>query len=272
VTTLRKLHGLGNDFLVTFDLSEEIDAVEFARSVCDRRRGIGADGLLIGSAPALDQPSGVDVVMRLLNADGSPAEMSGNGIRCFAQAWIEHRGAAVPSTVAVATDAGLRTVEIRSHDGTTMVSSVEMGEVSDTHEPIDWAKTGCHPDRPVRHLSLGNPHAVVGVDDVAVVDLEGLGSVVPGVNLEIVEPGPGPHEVRMRVHERGVGITEACGTGACATAVAALEWGLVTADANGEVTVHMDGGTVTVSVDRGTRTAVLSGPSVAVATVEIEPR
>jgi diaminopimelate epimerase len=144
--------------------------------------------------------------------------------------------------------------------------------VSDTHEPADWAKTGCHPDRPVRHLSLGNPHAVVGVDDVAVVDLEALGSVVPGVNLEIVEPGPGPHEVRMRVHERGVGITEACGTGACATAVAALEWGLVTADANGEVTVHMDGGTVTVSVDRGTRTAVLSGPSVAVATVEIEPR
>ena len=204
--------------------------------------------------------------------DGSAAEMSGNGIRCFAQAWIEHRGGVVPGTVAVATDAGLRTVEIRSHDGTTMVSSVEMGEVSDTHEPIDWAKTGCHPDRPVRHLSLGNPHAVVGVDDVAVVDLEGLGSVVPGVNLEIVEPGPGPHEVRMRVHERGVGITEACGTGACATAVAALEWGLVTADANGEVTVHMDGGTVTVAIDRAARTAVLSGPSVAIATVEIEPR
>lgn len=272
MTTLRKLHGLGNDFLVTFDLDAEVDAAAFARTVCDRRRGVGADGLLIGVAPTLDQPSGVDVVMRLLNADGSPAEMSGNGIRCFVQAWIEHRGGVVPGSVTVATEAGLRTVEIRSHNGSTMVSSVEMGEVSDAAEPSEWSATGCHPDRPVRHLSLGNPHAVVGVDDVTVVDLEALGSVVPGVNLEIVEPGPGPHEVRMRVHERGVGITEACGTGACATAVAALEWGLVTADESGEVTVHMDGGTVTVAIDRAARTAVLSGPSVAIATVEIEPR
>lgn len=272
MTTLRKLHGLGNDFLVLFDPADDADLAQMARELCDRRRGIGADGLLVGFQPALDQPSGVDVVMRLHNADGSRAEMSGNGIRCFAQAWIEHRGGVVPTSVTVATDAGLRVVEIRGHDGAMMISSVEMGAVSDVAAPENWHETGCHPDRPVRHLSLGNPHAVVGVDEVDVVDLAALGAVVPGVNLEIVEAGPGAHEVRMRVHERGVGITEACGTGACATAVAALEWGLVSADAAGEVTVHMDGGTVTVAVDRDSRTAVLSGPSVAIATIEIESR
>ena len=186
MTTLRKLHGLGNDFLVLFDPADDVDLTRMARELCDRRRGIGADGLLVGTAPALDQPSGVDVVMRLLNADGSPAEMSGNGIRCFVQAWIDHRGGVVPASVTVATEAGLRTVEIRGHDGITMISSVEMGAVTAVEAPVNWDATGCHPDRPVRHLSLGNPHAVVGVDEVAVVDLEALGAVVPAVNLEIV--------------------------------------------------------------------------------------
>ena len=123
-----------------------------------------------------------------------------------------------------------------------------MGDVTALGEPDGWATLGCHPDRPVMHLSLGNPHSVVGVDEVAVVDLLDLGGKVPQVNLEIVEPGPETTAITMRVHERGAGITEACGTGACAAAFAARSWGLV-AGGSSEVIVHMDGGTAVVGFD-----------------------
>ena len=108
-------------------------------------------------------------------------------------------------------------------------------------EPAGWAAIGAHPDRPVAHLGLGNPHTVVGVDDVTAVDLLALGRQVPDINLEIVEPGPEPDAITMRVHERGAGITQACGTGAAAAAWAAERWGLVNAGLT-ELVVHMDGG------------------------------
>jgi len=107
------------------------------------------------------------------------------------------------------------------------------------------------------------------VDEVGSVDRATLRAMVPGVNLEIVEPGPGPHDVTMRVHERGVGITQACGTGACATAVAALEWGLVAAADDGGVTVHMEGGSARVIVDRVSRHVILEGPSTVVAHLRV---
>ena len=124
-----------------------------------------------------------------------------------------------------------------------------MGAVEPIDEPIGWDELGCHPDRPVAHLSVGNPHSVVGVDEVGAVDLVHLGSLVPHINLEIVEPGPEPNAITMRVHERGAGITEACGTGAVASAFAALQWGLVPASLP-EIVVHMDGGSARVAVDR----------------------
>src|SRR5690606_566318 len=127
-----------------------------------------------------------------------------------------------------------------------------------------------NPDRPVAHLSLGNPHSVVGVDDVHDVDLAALGQQVPHVNLEIVEAGPESHAITMRVHERGAGITEACGTGACAAAYAARSWGLV-ASGPGSVVVHMDGGSATVTfAEDSPQRAVLSGPATHVGTIEIE--
>jgi diaminopimelate epimerase len=103
--------------------------------------------------------------------------------------------------------------------------------------------------RPVMHVSVGNPHSVVGVEDVSIVPLKELGERVPQINLEIIEPGPEVNAITMRVHERGAGITQACGTGACASAWAAVQWGLVPASAS-EVTVHMDGGDVKVSVNQ----------------------
>ena len=173
-------------------------------------------------------------------------EMSGNGIRCFAQALAARRGDL--SDQLILTDAGDRLVVLEATDVilSTISARVEMGDVTHLDEPDGWSALGCHPDRPVAHLSLGNPHSVVGVDEVAVVDLAQLGGQVPHVNLEIIEPGPEPNAVTMRVHERGAGITSACGTGACAAAFAARSWGLV-ARAATDVVVHMDGGTATVS-------------------------
>jgi diaminopimelate epimerase len=260
---LEKFHGLGNDFLVLLDPDDAGVAVSdwahLARSVCDRRRGVGADGLLVG------RPGDGAWSMVLFNSDGSRAEISGNGIRCFAQA-LHGLGAA--DSFVIDTDAGRRVVEVLDVAGAAMTSSVGMGSVVRRGEPEGWEAIGCNPDRPVAHLDLGNPHSVVGVEDVDAVDLAAIGSQVPGVNLEIVEPGAGRHEVRMRVHERGAGITEACGSGACATAFAALDWGLVAADPDGAVTVHMDGGTVRVRVVGPEVTLI--GPSVRIGRIEVE--
>lgn len=260
--TLTKHHGLGNDFLVAFHPGlDDLDTL--ARRLCDRRRGIGADGLLVA-----DTAAGHAARMTLYNADGSRAEMSGNGIRCFAQALAVRRGDL--SEQLILTDAGERLVVLdATDDPDTIMARVEMGDVSPLAEPAGWSALGCHPDRPVAHLSLGNPHSVVGVDEVAVVDLAHLGSQVPHVNLEIVEPGPETNAITMRVHERGAGITKACGTGACAAAYAARSWGLV-ARSSGDVVVHMDGGSATVSFsDDSPERAVLTGPATYVATIEV---
>ncbi len=270
---LTKHHGLGNDFLVAFHPPVPVDELPaLARRLCDRRRGVGADGLLVAESPPPDDERTTEygATMVLFNADGSRAEMSGNGIRCFVQALsMRHDGDL--STVSIYTDAGKREVSVRrTDDPHTLLASVDMGSVDPIVEPEGWVELECHPDRPVAHLSLGNPHSVVGVDEIGVVDLAELGGKVPHINLEIVEPGARQDEVRMRVHERGAGITEACGTGACATAVAAASWGLAT-PCDGKLVVHMDGGSATVALDTPVPGHVtLTGPTTFVATIEIE--
>lgn len=263
ILTLTKHHGLGNDFLVVFEPGVD-DLAALAQRLCDRRRGVGADGLLVATAA-----EGYAARMELFNADGSRAEMSGNGIRCFAQAVAGRRGN--HDDQLILTDAGDRVVRLEpTGSPDTILASVDMGAVETIDEPAGWAALGCHPDRPVAHLSLGNPHAVVGVEEVDEVDLLTLGEQVPQLNLEIVEAGPHQHEIRMRVHERGAGITEACGTGASAAAVAAAGWGLAT-PLDGKLTVIMDGGTATVELDApGPGRVTLTGPATYVATIEIE--
>jgi diaminopimelate epimerase len=261
---LTKHHGLGNDFLVVHepDLGDD-DVRARARDWCDRRRGIGADGLLVATAAA-----GYAARMTLYNADGGRAEISGNGIRCFAHALARRTGSLDDQLIL--TDAGERLVKMMpTEDPDTILASVDMGAVDIIDEPSGWGELGCHPDRPVSHLSLGNPHSVVGVEDVTEVDLAMLGGKVAHVNLEIVQPGERQHELRMRVHERGAGITEACGTGACATAYAAASWGLAT-PRDGKLVVHMDGGSATVELDAPASGRVtLTGPATFVATIEI---
>lgn len=267
MTTLQltKHHGLGNDFLVAFDPPvAATDLPALAVALCDRRTGVGADGLLVA-----DDAPGHTARMTLYNADGSVAEMSGNGIRCFAQAVAIRRGDFGEQRIL--TGAGERTVRLGPTDrADTIEASVDMGEITPGREPTGWAAIGCHPDRPVMHLDTGNPHTVVGVDDVAVVDLQHLGEQVPGTNLEIVEPGAEPNLIRMRVHERGAGITRACGTGACASAYAARAWGLVPASAR-EIVVQMDGGRARVRLDDPVPgRATLVGPSVLIGRIEID--
>jgi diaminopimelate epimerase len=260
--TLVKHHAFGNDFLIGFDL--DVPATELpdlARAACDRRRGVGADGLIVGTDEAR---------MVLFNSDGSRPEMSGNGVRCFAHALARRRGETGIVEVDVRTDAGLRTVGLEpTDDATTVVATAAMGDVTDIDAPAGWIALGVDPARPAAHLSVGNPHTVVGVDDLAAVDLAALGAALPQVNLEIVAPGPDSGAIAMRVHERGAGITEACGTGACAAAVAATRWGLAT-PRDGKLVVQMDGGRASVGIDgAGGSTVSLSGPTTYIATIEL---
>ena len=265
--SVTKHNGLGNDFLV-LDRREasalsnaqvsEIDWPNMARNWCNRKTGIGADGLLL-----LGRIDANTLTMRLFNSDGSLAEMSGNGIRCLAQAAHMADGLTSEVEYAVTTDAGERRVVVtpQANDPLTVDASVDMGPIGTLVEPTGWASLECDPMRPVMHISVGNPHSVVGVEDVAIVPLKDLGEKVPQINLEIIEPGPEVNAITMRVHERGAGITQACGTGACASAWAAVQWGLVPKSAS-EVIVHMDGGDVKVRVNEPKSGSVtLIGPA-----------
>lgn len=241
---LTKHHGLGNDFLVVLDL-DGIHPVspEQAVALCDRHTGIGADGILRVTAGHGE----ADVTMRLLNADGSVAEMSGNGIRCLAQA-VFQAGLAAPPVLRVATDAGLRTVTVVERTGPrTHRMSVEMGQAKVGEEQPEWVTGDVL--RAV-HVDVGNPHLVLhwggaelpGTDELIALGARIDGSTPGGTNVEVIQPVP--DGLDMVVYERGVGPTQACGTGACAVVAAAREWELTGETA----TVHMPGGPVDIAL------------------------
>lgn len=248
---LSKHHGLGNDFLVLVHRGATPDA-GLARAVCDRHRGIGADGLLYLSPLAGGEADEAEVAMVLLNADGSRAEMSGNGIGCLAHAAVLG-GLATGPVVQVRTDAGPRSVDL--HDTTTprtVLATIGMGAATAGDDDPAWAVDGV-----VRAVGVdvGNPHLVLLLADPArITDRAWLTEVgekanaaTPGgVNVEVITPGPDGALV-MDVYERGVGLTDACGTGAVAAAVAAHRWGL----AGDDVTVTMLGGPVRVGLGDG---------------------
>jgi diaminopimelate epimerase len=251
---LSKHHGLGNDFLVLLDPdgTTAVDAA-LARALCDRRTGIGADGLLWGG-PGTD---GADVTMTLHNADGSRAEMSGNGIRCLAQAVARARGTQSVD-LDVATDAGRRRAEVRpGADDRTVQVRVDMGAIVEADAP-DLGLGA----KDTLGASVGNPHLVALYPDRAALDADADGFAMTDRNVEFIVAGPGDDDLTMRVVERGVGETQACGTGACAAAWAAHRWGL----AGERVTVHMPGGAAVVELGD---TVQLIGPAVFVAEVVV---
>jgi diaminopimelate epimerase len=264
-----KHEGAGNDFLVVLDPDDTVRlSVAQVRLLADRRRGIGADGIII-VGPGRD---GCDLSMRLYNADGGEAEMSGNGIRCLAQAAVD-AGLVSPPRFTVATAGGRRTVEYVA--GTSpgwAQASVDMGPVTlgpDQPQEFD--------DRRVRTVEVGNPHLVLLGPDTASVEIAELGpklqaAVVGGINVEwitVTEDQQG-ELLDFRVWERGVGETLACGTGSVAAAAAARSWGVLTG--GDPVRVRNPGGTmeVTLGADPGAP-AFLAGPVRKVADVDIHP-
>ena len=221
ISTLTKHHGLGNDFLV---------AARPRTSSRPRRRWPRA---AVRPPHAASAPTACSSASR---ADGyaaarwccttptaAAAEMSGNGIRCLAQALAApaRRPRRRSASLTDAGDRAASTLYADRRPATSSTPAVDMGAVAaDRRARPAGTRSAADPTRPVAHLSVGNPHVVVGVDDVAVVDLARRSARrCPHVNVEIVEPGPEPTAITMRVHERGAGITEACGTGACASGV-----------------------------------------------------
>ena len=261
---LTKHHGLGNDFLVALADALPEDASAQARRLCHRTRGVGADGLIFG-LPG-DSEAGTDVTMVLFNADGTRAEMSGNGIRCLAQALLRQDNSRKPGLgkqLKITTDAGLRTVMVVDGDHPGQVHAwVEMGPITPGPEleSIDYSD-GLR----FTTADVGNPHLVVQVSNADEVDVATVGARLAeaggGINVEFISPRSGSEGIDMRVWERGVGVTQACGTGACAAAQAAYDWGLTSQP----VRVSMPGGDVTVELGD---TAVLVGPAEYIATVD----
>lgn len=264
--TLTKHHGLGNDFLIAVDPALPLGPEQAARW-CDRRRGVGADGL-IAAEPHGEDPKSWS--MSLWNTDGSRAELSGNGLRCLGQALVLHRddGGAV-CTFRIQTDAGERLVEVRpNRDADTDDVTVDMGRPRPG--PADWPRwADLHVGAKAQSgVDIGNPHLVVLVDDPHAIDLEKVGPIVEsdypeGVNVEFILVESRTRIV-LDVWERGVGMTEACGSGACAAVWAAHQWDMV----GGRTEVVMPGGTSVVEVVGGR--VSLTGPATFVAVVEME--
>jgi diaminopimelate epimerase len=264
-----KHEGAGNDFLVVLDPDDTLRlTVGQVRLLCNRRRGIGADGIIrVGLGRA-----GCDLSMELRNADGGVAEMSGNGIRCLAQAAVDG-GMVTPPRFTVATAAGVRTVDFVAGESPGWArASVDMGPVTlGPDQPQDFD------DRKARTADVGNPHLVLLGPEMATVDLGVLGpqlqsSFEGGINVEwicLAHDDEG-ELLDLRVWERGAGETLACGTGSVAAAAAARAWGVVGPE--GPVRVRNPGGTLEVTLGaRPGDPAFLAGPVRKVADIDIHP-
>jgi len=246
-----KASACGNDFLLidSRDLEPAADLAALTQRLCDRHRGIGGDGV-----EWMAPHSTADIEIRLINADGSEAEISGNGTRCVAAVICAEQG---KENITIQTGAGLKTCVLTGRDDSEYEFEVEMGEpVVGAELTIDVAR------REVRGIpvSMGNPHFVVFVhgfaqdwqDEAAVIQQSS--AFKHGVNVEIVVV-EGPHDVRVRFFERGVGETQSSGTGSCASAVAAIAAG----KAESPVRVHAAGGAQIVRWERNR--VFLRGPA-----------
>jgi len=255
---LHKLHGLGNDFLVWFQPEVPEGASELAQRWCNRTTGMGADGLIV----AIDDRVAPRFV--LFNADGGRTEISGNGLRCFAHAVAARRGVDVLDTI-VATDAGDRAVSITEATSEVATGSVGMGapqrgpslEGIDLTEHVDYVR--------VDTIDVGNPHLVIEVADPTAYDMATIGPAIEahfqptGINVHLVAPTDAG--LTMAIWERGAGVTQACGSGACAAAAVSS---LARPDQT-SFEIQMPGGSAIVEVGDE---LTLVGPSTYVAALE----
>ena len=250
-----KMHGIGNDYVYVNCFEETVkDPAAVAKFVSDRHFGIGSDGLI------LIRPSEIaDCEMDMYNLDGSQGAMCGNGIRCVAKYVYDH-GIVDKTSLSIATRSGIKYVDLTICDGKASMVKVNMGSpiltakeipvVAETEQVINAPITVDGKEYHMTAVSMGNPHAIIYVDDVDSLDLEKIGPSFENhvcfpdrVNTEFVQVID-RHTVKMRVWERGSGETLACGTGACAAVVAAVANGLC--EKGRDITVRVQGGDLVV--------------------------
>jgi diaminopimelate epimerase len=265
-----KGHGTENDFVVLPDPDGELDLTPArVAALCDRRRGLGADGVLrvvrwaeLAGGPAAEPD--VEWFMDYRNADGTLAEMCGNGIRVFAR-YLAHRGWLGDGAVPIGTRGGVRRVVLDGPEVSVDMGPARVGEAS-TASVDGVAFPGIAVDVGNPHLACvtGSPGSPIGALDLTRPPGHDPALFPHGVNVEFVSPLDSDGEVAMRVHERGVGETRSCGTGTVAAVVAALRHA---GRETGEVAVRTPGGRLRVTVEEGT--TVLRGPAVLVAHGEL---
>lgn len=272
-----KWHGCGNDYVFVNGYEENFEEVkEKIVEISDRHFGVGSDGVIF-----LLPSDKADIRMRMFNNDGSEGEMCGNGIRCLAK-WAYELGLVKTKRFSVETGAGILYPEIldnghvrvdmgKPHLQAEEIPVIGMGEGQIIHKPLINGGTG--KTYPITCVSMGNPHCVTFVDDIKSIDLPGEGAHLEvdahfpkKTNVEFVQQLDA-HHFRMRVWERGTGITMACGTGTCATVVAAILNGLTKDYAD----VDLDGGTLHIEWDGNPESHVfMTGPAVKVFEGEYE--
>ena len=266
-----KMHGLGNDYVYVNCFEEKIDnPPAVARFVSDRHFGIGSDGLIM-----INPSKTADFEMEMYNADGSRGEMCGNGIRCVAK-YVYDYGLTDKTQISVETLGGIKYLDLTVEDGKVSQVKVDMGKpeleadlipiISEREQVIDEPIEVDGKEYHMTGVSMGNPHAVIYVDDVKGLDLEKIGSKFENherfpkrINTEFVHCID-RQTVEMRVWERGSGETLACGTGACAVAVSSILNNLT----DTQVTVKLLGGDLQIEWDREKDRVFMTGPATVV--------
>lgn len=266
-----KMHGLGNDYVYVNCFEEKIDnPPAVARFVSDRHFGIGSDGLIM-----INPSKTADFEMEMYNADGSRGEMCGNGIRCVAK-YVYDYGLTDKTQISVETLGGIKYLDLTVEDGKVSLVKVDMGKpkleadlipiISEREQVIDEPIEVDGKEYHMTGVSMGNPHAVIYVDDVKGLDLEKIGPKFENherfpkrINTEFVHCID-RQTVEMRVWERGSGETLACGTGACAVAVSSILNNLT----DTRVTVKLLGGDLQIEWDREKDRVFMTGPATVV--------
>lgn len=252
-----KMHGLGNDYVYVNGFEERLEHPELvAKAVSDRHFGIGSDGLI------LIKPSEIaDCQMDMYNLDGSRGAMCGNGIRCVGKYVYDH-GIVDKTSISVETPSGIKYLELKTENGKVTAVTVDMGEPVQT-SALPETILAAGKEYEFIGISMGNPHAVLFMDDIEHLDLEKLGPEFETherfpdrTNTEFVKVMDRAH-IKMRVWERGSGETMACGTGACAAAVASVLAGY----AENSVEVELLGGALQINWDREKNTVYMTGPA-----------
>jgi diaminopimelate epimerase len=269
-----KMHGLGNDFVVIDAFRRDLSlSTAQVRFLADRRFGIGCDQLLLVERPG---QAGVDFRYRIFNADGSEVEQCGNGARCFAR-FVRDEGLTDKDAIVVETASGVITLyvesdgQIRVNMGAPRFNPAQLPFIAEAEADKYPLEIGSEP-LTIGAVSMGNPHAVLRVEDIATAEVERLGPLLEShprfprrVNVGFMEIVTRGH-IRLRVYERGAGETLACGTGACAAVAVGRRWG----ELDDTVRVDLPGGSLTIRWEGGDTALWMTGPATRVFQGEIE--